>query len=800
MLALPLRRTFAIAGALGRDARDAVRGMRRRPGFTAGVLLTLALGIGVNGAALAVAYGILVQPLPYRDPAGLVVLNLLFTDGGDLGFAPDAVRQWLPRLSSAQAAAAYYSRDVTILSGSRSTVAHAAFVTDRFFDVFGVPAWRGRAELPEGERTVVMGQRGAAEMLGAEPAQQIARAVTVSDSAHTVVGLMPLSFAFPTDETVVWLPSPVMTPGGAPGSGGYSRIVARLRPGVTLAQFRDEADRIRRELDPHTVVSVTAVGASVVEATARLLVAAVAGTLLVLLVACANVATLLVGRDVARRREFATRLAVGAGRGTLVRSLLVDTFAIALAASVLGLALASVALTIFVRAAASTIPGLYRVHLGTAGVLGIAVSTFIVTFLCGAAPAWHAARGDFSVFLRPTSASRPRAWRLRGALVVAQIACASVLLIGAGLLARTVSVIAHEDHGFDADRALAAKIVMSDSVLIDGAGRAPFVGDLLERVRALPGVRAAGLGSNLPPRTPPVKMSLRLVTDRLDQTRFMYVGSATPGFLPALGARFVAGRDFSPSDATLERPVVILSESLARFYFQDRDPIGRPFSKLPALFGITGEPQVIGVVRDITYEGLDQPAGSSLYLPWSGRAFGSGYLIVRTDGDPAAVAGDVRTVVRVLDTAVPVAEIQTLPDVLAQSLAARRMRALPALGFALLAVMVALVGVFATLATLATERRRDLGIRAALGASPARLMWSIASQGLVLTALGLAIGLCVSGATARALASLLYHVSPYDGRTFAAASVLVAGGAAVMTFAAALRTLRVDSVAVLRQE
>jgi putative ABC transport system permease protein len=650
-----------------------------------------------------------------------------------------------------------------------------------------------------GEPVAVIGQRSAPAMLGDDRSQSV---VIVSGAAHTVDGLMPSSFAFPSDETAVWLPSKVLSPATKAADSGYSRIVARLRPGVTVASFRDEADRIRRALDPKSTdaVSVTVLGASVVDATSRLLMASVAGTVLVLLVACANVATLLVGRDIARRREFATRLAVGAGRATLVRALLVDTFLLAAAASMLGIELGWAALTVFVRAAAATIPGLYRVQLGLPGVLGIAASTFVVTFLCGAAPAWQAARGDFGAFLRPAAAARPRAWRIRRALVVAQIACASILLIGAGLLARTVSVLSHEDHGFDAGHALEAKIVMSDAVLADSAEREPFVRGLLDRLRALPGVRAAGLGSNLPPRTPPVTMSVRLVADHVDETRFMNVGSATPGFLPALGARFVAGRDFEPADLTSGHPVVIVSESLARFYFQGRDPIGRAFVKLPAMFGMKAAPLVIGVVRDITYDGLDRPAGSSLYLPWTNRGFGSGYAIVRTDGDPMAIAGDVRAAVRALDPAVPIAEVQTLRDVVAQSLAGRRMRALPAVGFALLAVTVALVGVFATLTTLATERRRDLGIRAALGASPARLVWSIASQGLLLTGIGIVIGVGVSSVVSRALASLLYHVSPYDAPTFAGAAVVVAGGAAIMTLAAAARTLRIDPIAVLRQE
>jgi predicted permease len=530
-----------------------------------------------------------------------------------------------------------------------------------------------------------------------------------------------------------------------------------------------------------------------------LLAAAVAGGLLVLLVACANVATLFIGRNISRQRELAARIALGATRTGLVRSVLVEALLIAVLASVAGLALGAATLKVFLDQAAGALPGLHRVAMDLPVLGAIAALTLAATLLCGAVPAWHALRDDLGPFLRHSAGSRPRAWRVRRALVVAQIAGSCVLLAGAGLLARTVSVLVHEDHGFEPQGAVEAKVVLSDTVLFDGTGREPFVRDLLERVRRMPGVRHAGFGSNLPPRPPPITMAIRQVSENRDETRFMKLGSATPGYLRALGARFVAGRDFDEADGTSGAPAVILSESIARFFFPDGDAVGRTLSSLPAMLRIAGDPRVVGVVGDIKYEGLDTPAGGAIYLQWSRRPFGTGYLIVRA-ADARQLMSEIRRAARSLDPAIPVPEIQSLQDAVTQSIAARRIRALPAAGFGLLSLAVAFVGVLATLSTLIVERRRDLAIRSAIGASPRRLVWTIVGQGVALVTVGLALGLGLAGAMARLLSSLLYGVSPYDPLTFAGTALLIGGGATLMTYVAAVRARAVDPMSVLRCE
>jgi putative ABC transport system permease protein len=790
------------AEGIWQDARYTFRVMTKRPAFTALVIATLALGVGVNTTSVAVAYNILVRPLPYKEPSRVVILNLLFSDGGDLGFSPAVLQSWLPRLRTVERAAGYYRREVTVRSAGRSLVVPAALVTDQFFDVLGTPAEFGVATGRDGP-DVLVGRRWVHQIVPGDPSTSIGTPVSISDAPHVIGRVMPSDFAFPDDEIGLWLQSPALTPGMKTENSGYSKIVARLKPGVTVDQFREDANRVRLELNPKSreMVSIDVLGESVVRDLRKLLGVALAGALLVLVIACANVATLFIGRDVARQRELAARMALGATAPQLVRSVLVETSLTAVIASVVGLALGATMLRVFVNQAAASVSGLHRVAMGLPTAFAIAILTIFVSLVCAAVPAWHAARADFSPFVRGMTSSHPYVWRLRHALVIAQIALSCVLLIGAGLLTRTVSALMHQDHGFQPSGALEAKFVLSDTVLFDGKGRDTFVRDLLERVRAIPGVQHAGFGTNLPPRPPAITIGTRLVTDHRDETRFMKVGTATPGYLRALGARFVRGRDFDEAEAQSGSPVVILSESAARFYFPDEDPIGRTISRLPAIFRIAANPRVVGVVSDIKYEGLDSPAPSAVYIPWGLLPLGRGYLIVRaSNGDPMRLGPDIRSAARTVDSSVPIPELQSLQEAMAQSISNRRVRALPAMGFGVLAFGVAIIGVLATLLTLVAERRRDLAIRSALGASPTRLTWMVVGQGLRLTALGITVGLGLGGAAARGLSSLVYGISSYDPVTFAVTAMAIGGAAAIMTYVAASRARSVDPLVVLKNE
>jgi len=791
----------AALGSLWSDARQAWAGLRRRPGMSALAVTTLALCIGMNVAAFAAAYGVLIRPLPYPDASRVAILNILFHDGGDLGFSPDALQQWLPRLRTVQSAAGYSVKDVTIRAAGRATVRQAALVTESFFDVLGVPPTIGHSRIRPGAPDVVVSPRAAADLLGADLPHTLGTGISISDRPHVIGGIAGAQFAFPDEQVSVWIPSSALTSGTRAQDAGYSRIIARLKPGTTLDQFRDDANRVRLELDPASreIVSVTQLGEAVVGSAGVLLRGSLVGAVLVLIVGCANVTTLFIGRDVSRRRELVTRMAVGASPGRLVRGVLVEVALIAGLSAIAGSIVGWMTIRILASHAADSVAGIRSVEMSVPVLVAIVGLTILTTMLCAVAPVWHALRLEFTPAARGTTESL-HAWQVRRVLVVAQIAVSCVLLIGAGLLARTVSALIRADHGFQARGALAARITLSDMGLIDGPEKDDYLRALVARVKTLPGVRDAGVGSNLPPLTTPAMMLVRLVQGGRDESRFLKVGSAGPGYLRALGVRWVAGRDFEDAENRPDADVVILSESTARFYFPDEDAIGQAITGLPASLGLSGDPRVVGVVQDVKYDGLDTPAGGAIYVPWARRQFGTAYLIVRGDRGVERLASTIGQLSRQLDPTVPMPDVQAMEDVVARSIAARRARALPALGFGGLAIVVALAGVLATLTTLVAERRREMAIRSAIGASPARLVRAIVGQGVVLIVVGLVVGLAGAALAARALSSLLHGVAPFDLTTFAGTALSVGIAASILTWLAARSVRNVSPMAVLRDE
>ena len=775
-------------GPLRRDLRFAIRVLVRKRVLGALVVATLAFGIGVNAAVFAVVYEILVRPLPYAEASRIVVLDLRLADGGSVGFSPRTLGEWLERLRTVDAAAGYHTREVTVRAGADSSVIPAAFVTSRFFEVLGTPAVVGRAPARLDQPEVVVSERAAGQVPARPPDP-----VLVGGSLFPIAGIMPAAFAFPNEDIALWIPSTTSMP-------GYARIVARLKPGVTVDQVRDDANRVRLELDGEStnVASVVPLGESVIGRLRAVLLTALAGALLVFGVACANVATLFIGRDVARRREFATRLALGEGRGALARGVLIEAALVASIASLVGVGLAVAAIRLFAAEAMGAIPGLDRMAMDLPIAIGVPALTVVATLLCGASSAWHAMQVDIASDLRPTAASRPGASRVRAALVIAQIACCTVLLVGAGLVTRTVSAITKEEAGFNAKGALGAKVVLSDEYLMTDAVRGAFVPTLLGRIRALPGVQHAGFGTSLPPRSPLVTASVDFVADGIHQTRLLSVTWATPGYLRALGARFLNGRDFEPAD--VEKATVILSESAARAYFPGQDAVGRSWLDLPSIFGAGANPRVIAVVGDVKSSGLDAPVSGGIYLPWGRRPMGRGYLVVRAAGDASPLAAAIRRAAQDIDPTVPIQEIQPLDVTVAQSIAGRRVQVLPAVGFGLLALVVALVGLLGALLAHIAERRPDLAVRAAFGASPRQLVLRIMAQGLALTLSGMAVGFALAALTVQAMSPLLYQIPPYDLVTFAGTALLIGGVAILITFLAAVQAGRTDPLLLMVNE
>ena len=390
----------------------------------------------------------------------------------------------------------------------------------------------------------------------------------------------------------------------------------------------------------------------------------------------------------------------------------------------------------------------------------------------------------------------PLTRRLRAALVAAQLAMAVVLLTGTGLLARSVGELLAEDGGFQPERVVTARLMLGDSRFLDDASQTEFVNRLLTRVRALPMVEAAGVGSTLPPIDAPT-LNLRYRNDTRDDVIRLSFGAVTSGFFDALGTPLRAGRRFAERDELAELGGAILSESTARFMFADEDPVGRHPDFSVSAMAITRDTPIIGVVDDMKYQGLDAPSTGAIYVPWQRRPMGLSHLVVRTTGDPAALVPTLRDLIMQLNQTLPLPDVRTLDDHIAGSIAGRRLQLVPAV--AALALAVAMVGLFGTLGRAVTERRQELSIRAAVGASPARLVRLVLRSSLAVTALGLTVGLAAA-ATGRGLSSLLYGVSPYDPLTFAVVAGAVLVAALTASIIPARRVARLDPLIALKGE
>lgn len=785
------------------ELRSAVRSLLRQPGVVALAVGVLALGLGVNVAVLAVAHGVLWKPLPYPDAHRLMTVAEVYEEGGpEHGARLGQLREWNLRLRTARVAG-YAVRERAVRGAGQSRVLEVATVTGGFFDVVGVPARLGDVPgFAPGDAGVVISATLARMLDTGTDGPAVGQGVTIGDRRYDVAAVMPAEFAFPSEDTHVWLAPPGVA---AEGSGSY-RLVGRMRSGTNVARVREDATRVAREINGEEWSAAV----RPVEETLRgelsrpVLLASIVAALLVLAVACANAVTLLIGRSLVRRREFGVRIALGCSRARVIRTALVEGLVVAAAGFVIGLALARAGLRAFPALAAGVLPRADAVAVDPPVLLAGGVLTLLAAGACGAASAAGAVGRGGSALLRGTAATgsrttrTPRAW-----LAAGQIALSIVLLAGAGLLARTVERLLNEESGFEPQRALTARLMLADTPFVEGGAATAFVNALLERIRALPGVRAAGVGSMLPPADAPLQISFvspENDTDSRADSITLSFAAVTAGYFAALGTPLRQGRRFEASDLLATVSPVILSETAARFIHRPHeDPVGRPMPWDLAPFEIRREDSpVVAVVADVKYQGLDAPRAGSVYVPWQRAPTGVSHLVIRTTGDP--LAPTIRDLVRTLDPSLPAPEVRTLADHAAGSVSDRRLTVVPAAGFAALALAVATVGLFGTLARAVVERRRELAVRAAVGASPGRLLRHVLRDGLAVAGIGLGAGLPGAAATGRGLGALLHGVGPYDPVTFGAVAVVVLLAALAASAAPALRAARLDPLTEPRAE
>ena len=795
-----------------RDVMGAYRALRATPAAALAAVLTIALGTGVNTAVFAIAYGVLLRPLACPEPSRLVVVSLHAPNGNEIGIPLTEIEDWQRRVRAFQATGAYSVTELTLRGIGEPRLVRTGLVTPSFFEVLRVAPRAGRApSASDPDDWMVLGSRLWSHQAssGGSAAELLGSSVTAGDRGCQVSAVMPPGFGFPAEDVGAWMPAAPFSQvrlGSGKEMPRSFRVMARLKDGVSIEQARDDAQRAFPEVATSPKDRVTTQVRTLNEVlfgkVRPALNALVTAAVLVLLVACGNVATLLVSRAVARQRDLAVRLAMGAGPWQLARGALAESLLIAAAGSALGIALALAGVRVFVRAAVGIVPRLDEIAIDLPVLAATVLIAFTVTLVCGLAPAIHAIRSDFGPAFRGSRASASRGARTtRRAVIVIQIAISIVLLCGAGLIARTVSSLLSDRAGADPDHALVVKMVLADTSRFDPASHMPTLREVLRRVRALPGVEHAAFGTNIPPRVSQIQFSVQEVSNGRAVNHMFHLASVTSGFFAALGTRVLEGHAIDEADEQRDGPVIVLSESAARVLSPGKNLVGRDLPwPLPAGAGGGRRPLVVGIVADVKYGGLDAPAFPAIYTRWADLPSSVSNLLVRTGGDPALLSSALRKTLREVAPSVPVTDIRTLRQEYATSIADRRIRLIPAAGFAALALAVALVGLGGLLARAVAERRHELAIRKALGASPAATVGIIVREGVLLAAAGVIFGLGAAAGAARWLQSLLFGVSPLDPLTFAGVALVVAAAAILTSFLSARRAARIESLELLRSE
>lgn len=809
------------------DVRLSLRGWSRARGFAITAILLSALGIGVTTATFSVADHVLVRPLPFPDPDSLVRLwqDQTFRGYPMMEQSPANFLDWQRMARSFSGMAAYTGRTVNLGGVGDPERIDDAWVTVNLFTVLGVPPALGRAlgdaDAPaSAPAVVVLSDRFWRTRFAADPTV-IGRTVLLDETPHTVVGVMTPAFEFPSRDIDTWTPLRLPPELMQDRTDTYLDVVARIHPGVTLAEARSDMAVVAAQLaqsypkeNGQTGATVFRLRDRVSSTTRTLLLTLVAAAACLLLIVCLNLANLLVARALTRERELAVRAALGAGGGRIVRQMLTESVALALLGGGLGVLVATMATPLIARLVPTTLP-IAAVPAPDTRMLFVALAVTLVTGIAfGVLPAWRVGRTlDVNVLRSGGRAGTGTATsRIRSGLVVAEVALSVVLLIASALLIRAMWRVQGVDPGFVSEDLLTLRTTLPMPRYAVTAARQRFYDDVVRGIEGLPGVTRAAYISYLPMVMGggiwPLTLNFATLTPEArrswapdpNETRTASLRYVTPGFFDALGIPLVRGRDVSAADTHDRLRVAVVSESLVRERWPDREPIGQQF------FIAFDVRTVVGVVRDIRVRGLEQESEPQVYIPSAQVADGDltfyapKDLVVKSSLPPATLLPAVRAVIARADATLPIADVQTLGAIVESQTASRRaqLRVLGALAAA--AFLLAGVGLYGVLAFMVSSQTRELGVRLALGAKTSTVAAMVVRRGLALAAVGITLGLALAFGVGSYLRSILTGVTPQDPAAFGTAAGLVLLLTLLGSLLPALRAARIDPLAAIRME
>ena len=809
------------------DLRYAVRTLGQTPGLTAIIVITLALGIGANTAIFSIVNTLLLDPLPYPAVDRLMAVTFAVDDAplGNPYWPYPKFKAFEKHQRSFETMAAFGSRSVTIVPGDTPVRVETEIVTASYFPMLGVNAARGRLFGPQddevlGEAPVVVLSDGLWRgQFGADPAV-VGRRVQIRNRAYEIIGVMPRSFGGQSGTTEMWITAAGSehAVGRGTASGGaawWMTVIGRLKPAVNLAQAREEMPALVKAVD-ETFMAKMSPGEErylvvpykdlkVHPEVSRSFVLLLAAVGFVLLIACANTANLLLGRAIARQKDFAIRRALGAGRTAIVRQVIVESLLVALAAGLAGLMVATWTLEWVTNARTANTSGYWAAYVRTFQYFEVRLDPRVLLFnfataigvgiLFGLAPAWQAWRSALNDVLKQGAGAASLVRRggvsVRGALVLAEIALSLVLLGAAGLMIRSFAEASNTDLGFDPERVVTMTFAPS------ARKPAPFFHDVLSRIQSLPGVESASLSSGTPLGPGGFIGSVTVEGRAPDAARVRGMTNfVTTGFFSTYGMRLTAGRLFTQEDTT-GRQVAVVTHALAEAAWPGESAIGK------RIRAENDWREVVGVVQNATYTTLEEPALPIVYAPVRQDVLGFSMptaISIRTNVDPAATATAVRRALQSVDATAPVFNVVTMAERAERVTARYRYSAAMMGAMALLALLMAAMGTYGVLAYAVTARTREIGIRLALGARPADVLRLVVGSGAGFALAGIALGLAGTYATTRLLGALLYQVSPSDPVTFIGIALLMGVVALVASYVPARRALRVDPVVALRSE